>query len=273
MTFLQALILGVVQGATEFLPISSSGHLVIVPYLLGWDLPAAEAFVFDVLVQVATLVAVIAYFWTDLIAILRSLLHGVRAGSLLEEPASRLGVLLIIATLPAGVLGLAFKSVLERAFADPRAAAFFLLLTAGLLVVAERVGGRSRSMHALSWRGAVWVGLFQALALFPGISRSGATITGGMTQDLTRPDAARFSFLMSVPIMLAAGVSAGLDLVQIPNLPSVLPPFLAGFAVAAAVGYLSIRWLLAFLAHRPLTLFSLYCASLGAVTLIVSFVR
>jgi undecaprenyl-diphosphatase len=273
MTYFQAILLGVVQGATEFLPVSSSGHLVIVPFLFGWDIPPQEAFIFDVLVQVATLVAVIAYFWSDLLAIAVAVASGLISGRPWDAHQARMGWYLALASIPAGLVGLIFKDTLEQLFSNPLASALFLLGTAALLTTAERVGERSRALHKMRWFDALWIGTFQILALLPGISRSGATITGAMTRDFERSSAARFSFLMSVPIMLAAGLSATLDLIQIPDLSALLPPFMIGFATAAVVGYLSIRWLLAFLTRRPLYVFAIYCTLLASITLAIYVIR
>ncbi|MFC1878625.1 undecaprenyl-diphosphatase UppP [Chloroflexota bacterium] len=276
MSIIQSILLGIIQGLTEFLPVSSSGHLVIIPYLFGWEIPPQDAFIFDVLVQVATLVAVFAYFWKDLVTIGRAWLAGLFQGKPFADPNSRLGWLLILATIPSGIIGLLLKNAVEAAFASPAAAGFFLLVTAGLLIVAERSsnaekdGEREHKMTGLSWLDALLIGLSQALAIFPGVSRSGATITGGMTRGLQRPAAARFSFLMSVPIMLAAGLLAGLDLAVTPHLAQLLPTFIPGFLAAAVVGYLSIRWLLAYLTRRPLYGFAVYCAGLGLLTLVLS---
>jgi undecaprenyl-diphosphatase len=270
MTVLQAILLGVIQGLTEFLPISSSGHLVIVPYLLRWDIPTQDAFVFDVLVQVATLLAVFAYFWSDIVAILRAVVSGVVKKRPFDEPQARLGWCLVIATLPAGVIGLALKPAVERAFASPAATGFFLIVTAGILFFAERVGKRVQSLESLTWKDAVWIGFAQALAIFPGVSRSGATTAGGMTRNLERPAAARFAFLMSIPIMLAAGLLATLDMLQIPSFITLVPTFLPGFLAAAVVGYFSIRWLLNYLTHHALYIFVAYCAALGLLVLILN---
>jgi undecaprenyl-diphosphatase len=270
MTILQSILLGIIQGLTEFLPISSSGHLVIVPYLLKWDIPVQDAFVFDVLVQVATLIAVFAYFWNDILVIIKSWFLGLVRKQPFTDPNARLGWHILLATIPAGVIGLALKDSVESAFASPTATAIFLLVTAGLLLIAERIGRRSRDLGQLNWRDSLWIGFAQALALFPGISRSGASIAGGMTRDLKRPAAARFSFIMSIPIMLAAGLLAAFDLVSMPNLGEILPVYLPGFLAAAVVGYLSIRWLLNFLTRRPLYVFSIYCALLGLIVLLLS---
>ncbi len=267
MTLLQALLLGIVQGLTEFLPISSSGHLVILPRLLGWELPSQDAFIFDVLVQVATLLAVIAYFRRDLGRITLAFLRGLARRAPFAEADSRMGWYLILATIPAGIAGLLLKEHVEAAFASSRAAGGFLLVTAVLLLSAERLGKRSRGMEAFTWKEALAMGAAQMLAIFPGVSRSGSTIVGGMLCDLERPAAARFSFLMSVPVMLAAGALALKDLLALPHLGQALPPFLAGFAAAAIVGYLSIRWLLGYLTRHSLNAFALYCALLGLLAL------
>lgn len=272
MTVLQSIILGIVQGLTEFLPISSSGHLVIVPYILNWNIPADQAFVFNVLVQVATLVGVFAYFWNDLVSIVTCFITGVLNRKPFETLQSRLGWLLILATIPAGLLGLLIKDIIESAFSSTIATAAFLLITAGLLVAAERIGRSNRSMEDLSWKDALWMGCFQALAVFPGISRSGATITGGMTRGLERSTAARFSFLMSIPIMLAAGLLASLDLFEMQNLGSVLPVMIPGFIAAAITGYLAIRWLLGFLVRRSLYPFAAYCVLISLVLLAFSLI-
>lgn len=267
MTVFQSIILGIIQGATEFLPISSSGHLVVAPFLFGWDIPSEEAFIFDVLVQVATLVAVFAYFQRDLVLIGGAFLAGLRERNPFGSPEARLGWLILLATLPAGLIGLALKDAVESAFSSPYVTAFFLLFTAVLLLVAEHLAKRQHPVKELGWKDALIIGLFQALALFPGVSRSGATITGGMSRQLDRPYAARFSFLISIPIMLAAGTAATADLTSIPNVSALLPTFIPGFITAAVVGYISIRWLLAYLVHHSLYVFSIYLTALALLTL------
>jgi undecaprenyl-diphosphatase len=271
MTYLQAAVLGVIQGATEFIPVSSSGHLVIAPYFLGWKLAPQQAFVFDVLVQVATLSAVIVYFWPDLWAILTAFIQGLISRKPFADPQSRLGWLLLLATIPAGIAALLMKDILEQAFNSPKTAAFFLILTGLMLAGAERFRKQTISLPSLGWMDALWVGTFQVLALFPGISRSGSTITGGMLRGLNRSDAASFSFLMSVPVMLAAGVLGIYDLVQMDQGVSQIPVFLVGFLAAALVGYLAIRWLLRFLRNRSLLFFSAYCLVAGLLTLLTIY--
>lgn len=272
MSILQAVILGIIQGITEFLPVSSSAHLVLTPYLLGWKLDEVVVFPFDVLVQLGTLLAVIIYFRRDLWEILQAVWAGLRSGKPFGSQPARLGWLLVLATIPAGALGLLIKDAVEAAFGSPQVTAVFLLVTAILLLIAEKVGRKNRSLGSLTWKDAIWIGAAQAVSLFPGISRSGATMTGGMIRHLDRTSAARFSFLMSIPVMLAAGLFSILDLFDTPDFASYLPAIAAGFAAAAVVGYLAIRWLLGFLTRRPLYIFSIYCAVLAVIVLLVSYV-
>jgi undecaprenyl-diphosphatase len=268
MTILQALILGVIQGLTEFLPISSSGHLVLAPYYFGWTIPDEQVFVFDVLVQIGTLLAVVIYFWKDLWGIVRVTLSSIGKPDPWGKEEIRLGVYIIIATIPAVVIGFLFKDAVEAAFTDFQATAYFLLLTAVLLVVAELVGKRSKGLQEIQWYDALWIGFFQAMALFPGVSRSGATITGGMTRNLDRPTAARFSFLIAVPVMIGAGALTVFDLFAVPDLGAFILPMLAGFVSAAVVGYIAIHWLLKFLARSPMYVFSAYLVILSVFTLL-----
>jgi len=273
MTILQAIFLGIIQGLTEFLPVSSSAHLVITPFLLGWKFPEAEAFAFDVIVQVGTLVAVFAYFGRDLLEIIRSVLTGLWRRQPFYNTYARLGWLIVLATIPAGIIGLAFKDLVEAAFSSPSATGLFLFVTAFLLLLAEKLGKRDRNLDKLNWIDALWIGFFQAVAIFPGVSRSGSTISAGVFRDLERPAAARFSFLMSIPVMLLAGMLATFDLVKAGGLAQHLPMLVAGFVTSALVGYLAIRWLLAYLVKGSLKLFAWYCCTVGAITLLVFFLR
>ena len=272
MTLFQSILLGIVQGLTEFLPISSSGHLVLVPHLFGWHIPAKDAFVFNVLVQLATLIAVFAYFKGELVQITQAFFEGVAEKRPFGSPRAREGWFILLATIPALIIGLALKNSVEQAFTSLTATALFLFITAGLLLIAERIGKRNRNLDSMHWKDALMIGIFQALSIFPGISRSGASITGGMKQDLDRPSAARFSFLMSIPVMIAAGAAAMLEMTSIPNFTSLLPAFIPGFITAAVVGYFAIRWLLRFLADHPLYVFSIYCTAVGLLALGLSFI-
>lgn len=269
MSLLQAIILGIIQGLTEFLPVSSSAHLVLAPFFFGWDIPPDQVFAFDVLVQMGTLVAVLAYFRKDLVVIVAAFFKGLVQRRPFGDPQSRMGWYLILATIPAGLLGLLIKDLVESVFHSPLATALFLFVTASLLLVSERLGHKQRQLDSLTWKDALWIGCAQAISIFPGVSRSGSTIAGGLSRNFDRPAAARFSFLMSIPIMLAAGLLTGLDLVEIPNLFSFLPALAAGFLAAVVAGYLSIKWLLAYLAHNSLRAFAIYCAGLATLTIIV----
>jgi undecaprenyl-diphosphatase len=217
-------------------------------------------------------VAVIIYFWRDLVQIAVAFLHGIQSRQPFSTTEYRMGWYLILATLPAVVIGLVLKDAVESAFDSPRTTAYFLLLTAVLLLIAEVAGRRQNKMTDLTWKDALVIGFFQVLALFPGVSRSGSTITGGMLRNLDRPAAARFSFLMSVPVMIGAGLVATLDLFQIPDLNVLLPTLSMGFFTSVVVGYLSIHWLLRFLARRPLYIFSAYCAAAGLLLMGLTFV-
>lgn len=273
MTYFQAIILGIIQGLTEYLPVSSSAHLVIVPFLLGWSFPEDQVFVFDVLVQLGTLLAVIVYFWKDLWQIVVAFVKGLISRKPFETTESRMGWLIILASIPGGLAGVLIKPWVEAAFANPAAVGVFLLVTAVMLTAAEYIGKKEKGFTGINWVDALLIGLGQAVAIFPGISRSGATIAVGLTRGIKRADAAKFSFLMSIPIMLAAGLYSALDLTGVANLSSFLPVIIVATIVAAIVGYLSIKWLLAYLTRRPLTDFAIYCAAAGALVLIVSFIR
>lgn len=269
MTILQAVILGIIQGLTEFLPVSSSAHLVLLPFFFNWKIPESQVFPFDVLVQVGTLMAVIVYFWADLWAILRAWVLGIIRGKPFADSNSRMGWYLILASIPAGILGILIKPLVEKAFSNPAATGVFLLITAGLLLTAEVLGKRQRTLNELTWVDAVWIGLFQAVSVFPGISRSGSTISGGMFRHFERKSAAGFSFLMSVPIMLAAGLMGGVDLINLPDVANFLSVMLIGFLTAGVVGYLAIQWFLKYLMRNSLKPFAIYCFLLGLLSLIV----
>ncbi len=273
MSILQSIILGILQGLTEFLPVSSTAHLLIAQNILGLTSPIDEQakflFIFDILVQLGTLLALIIYFWKDWVAIIGGLYRGVKTRQPFTDPQARLGWYILLASLPALVAGVLLKPLVEQLFRTPLIeAAIRLTLTTILLLGAEWLGKRSRNMSEINWKDALWIGCAQILSIFPGASRSGSTLAGGMARNLDRPAAARFAFLMSVPVMLAAGAYQSLGLLKIPHLATYLPPILVSIIVATIVGYLAIHWLLDFLAHRPLYVFSIYCAIVGLITLI-----
>ena len=269
MTFLQSIILGIIQGITEFLPISSSAHLVLIPHLLGWELNEEFVFPFNVLVQAGTLVAVIVYYRQDLLEIITSVVKGVRNRKPFDEEPARLGWLAVLATIPAGLIGFLFKDQVEAAFSSPSLTAVFLFLTAGLLILAEFAGKKTRELEELRWLDALWIGFFQVLSIFPGVSRSGSTITGGMTRNFDRKSAGQFAFLLAIPILAAAGLLGLLDLFELENLTAYLPLMAVGFIVSGVTGYLAIRWLIAYIGNNSLLPFAGYCLILGAGSLLL----
>ncbi len=269
MTLLQALVLGILQGLTEFLPVSSTAHLVLVPWALGWEIPREARFAFTVLVQDGTLLAVVVYFRCDLWAVLRAVLDGLRRRAPLGTPEARLGWWIVLGTVPGVACALAFRGFLQGLHDRPAVPAAVLLGATAILFLGERLGKRSRGMDSMTAGDALFVGTWQVLALFPGVSRSGATITGGLLRDLDRPAAARFSFLLSIPVLLGAGAHQTIELAGREGALAEVPPLAVGFVAAAVVGYASIPWLLGFLARHPLTAFAWYriAAGLGFLAL------
>lgn len=267
MNLLQALVLGVVQGITEFLPISSTAHLILVPRLLGWTLDPESIFVFDVLLQLGTVLSVVIYFRKDLLAILKAVWIGLASRQPLATSEARLGWWIVVATAPAAVIGLPLKPYFESLHHMPVVVAVILMAAALLIFVSERLGRRNRALSELRWIDALLIGCSQALALFPGVSRSAATICGGLVRGLERGAAARFSFLMSVPALTAASVVALKDLLELPGYERHLPPLLVGTVVALFVGLASIHWLLSWLARHPMYAFGWYRLIAGAVFL------
>lgn len=269
MTVLEALVLGIVQGVTEFLPISSSGHLVLVPWLFGWSEPGLA---YSAFLHWGTLLAVLAFFRHDLYRILLAWLMSLRDRSF-EDPEGRIAWWIIIATIPAGVIGLVFQDFFETLFSSPRIVACFLLFTALILTLSERLGGQKKPAYEMQWYDALMVGLAQAAAITPGISRSGATIGAGLLRGITRASATRFSLLLMVPAIFGAGVLSSLDLAKEGLLSYKWLVLMIGFISAAISGYFAIRWMVSYLTRHPLTVFAIYCAIVGASGLLLSVFR
>jgi undecaprenyl-diphosphatase len=270
----ESLILGIIQGLTEFIPVSSTAHLLIGQTLLG--LPANDAmFSFLVLVQIGTIVSLLVYFWKDLSSILMDTLKnlgGLRDFRSLPDNA-KMGWYILIATVPALLTGYLLKEAVEALFRLPLLEASIRLFAATiLLTLAEWLTKKDRQLDSMTWLDALVVGLFQIVAIFPGASRSGSTISGGMFRGFDRPSAARFAFLMSVPVMLAAGAYEMLDVVRMSGLTEFLPALAVGFVTAAVVGWFAVRWLLNYLARRSLYVFSIYCGMVGVIVLIASLI-
>jgi undecaprenyl-diphosphatase len=260
----EALILGIVQGLTEFLPVSSSGHLVLVPAALGWDSPPL---VFDTTVHLATLIAVVAVFRRELLRLLIAWWQGLRSRQPFKTSESRLAWWVILGTVPGVLAGLFLGEVFESFFASPHAVGAFLLLTALLLVLAEVLGRRRRDLPEMTWLDSLLIGIGQAAAIAPGLSRSGTTMAVGMFRGMTRDAAARFSFILSVPIIAGAGGVQLVKMLSDNSLSTDVPILLVGFAAAAVCGYAAIRLLLAYLRKRPLYPFAVYCVVAGVLAL------
>lgn len=270
---MQALILGVVQGATEFLPVSSSAHLALVPYWLNWNLDPELVFLFGVLVQMGTLAAVIVYFWRDIWKIAAAMLRALYQRNPFDDSDAYLGWMLILGTIPAGIIGLVLKPLVESAFDNPRTIAVFLWVTALILALSDRLDRKDRTLEKIDAIDALTIGFGQALAIFPGVSRSGATIAAAMTRRFTRAAASRFSFLLSIPIMTLAGGLSVFDLENFALLKTAAPKLLAAAVLAALTGFFAIRWLLGYIAKKPFTIFSIYCAVIGTLTFALTWIR
>jgi len=267
MNIFQSFLLGILQGLTEFIPVSSTAHLLIGQKLLG--IPADGAmFSFLVLVQLGTILSLMVYFWKDLLKLVKAFF-----AKPFSTQENKLGWYIIIATLPALVFGYLLKSTVEALFKTPLLeAAIRLLITAVVLALAEWLGKRNRNLEKMTWLDALFVGIAQVIAVFPGASRSGTTIAGGMARGLDRKSAARFAFLISVPVMLAAGGYQMLDVIKMPNLASFILPVAVGFVVAAIVGWLAVRWLLGYLNKHSLYAFAIYCGVVGAAFLVFALI-
>lgn len=274
MLWYQALLLGVVQGLTEFLPISSSGHLVIIPILLGWQ---SQPLVFDLILHLGTAAALITYFRNDIKSILLSLnkeLSKEHVNAHKYPYESKLGVFIILGSIPAVVLGYMFNDIVEAEFRGLLTVALLLLCGSLLMFYAElkmRKSQFSNSFKEVNGIRALGIGLFQTLALLPGVSRSGATISGGMILGLTREYAARFSFLLSIPIVLGATLFKVLDAPDAELANVGLVAILIGFVSSFTVGYLAIDLLLKFLKSKGLMVFIVYRVLLAFVLLAVYF--
>ncbi len=259
---IQAVVLGVVQGLTEFLPISSTAHLRVVPHFLGWGDPGAA---FSAVIQLGTLAAVFIYFAGDIKRLTGAALDSLKHRDLNYSADSRIAWALIPGTLPIAAIGLGFKSWIETEARSLYLIAAALIILALCLMLAERLGRRSRGMAELGFWHIQFIGLCQALALIPGCSRSGSTIMGGLFIGLKREDAARFSFILGLPAIGASGALEFLDLLEGGLGGEGLAYLALGIAAAALSGYLSIGFLLRFLRRHGTDLFSIYRIFLGAL--------
>ena len=260
---LTAALLGVIQGLTEFLPVSSSAHLILARFFFGWEAPEF-GLAFDVALHVGTLVAILVYFWPDILAMLRALPSALSAGA---GPSGRLIRLIAIGTVPAIIVGLLFNDYVEAQLRTPLVAAIALAAGAALMLVAERATSASRDVAGLTMVDAVLIGIAQACALIPGVSRSGSTIAVGMLLGMRRESAARFTFLLAIPAILAAAGKESIELRHTHPDGHLLTLFAVGAAVSAVVGYLTIKFFLRYLARHRLDVFAYYRLALAALTL------
>ncbi|MBF0186693.1 MAG: undecaprenyl-diphosphate phosphatase [Magnetococcales bacterium] len=262
MDLVHAVILALIQGITEFLPISSSGHLVLAPHLFGWQ---DQGLHFDIATNTGSWLAVVIYFRSDVVSLLESGWVSIKRRTVFLDPEARLFWSLALATIPVGLVGLMFKEQIATLVRDPIVIATTSILFGVLLWWSDRVGDRTRPLRGIRWRDALFIGLAQALALIPGTSRSGITITAGLFAGFNRHAAARFSFLMTLPIGILAG---GLDLVELTGTDLSSDAWMAmglGMAVSGISAYLVIDWLLGWLRRRTLTPFVIYRILLGCV--------
>jgi undecaprenyl-diphosphatase len=268
MSLLEAIIIGIIQGATEFLPISSDGHLVLIPAVFGLSQPDL---VLIGLVHAGTLVAILGYFARDLLTIGRAWLAGLVSRRPVATADARLGWFMLLGSLPAAVVGLGLKDFFERQFQSPTVAAAGLLVTAAFLVIGERLLRGTKTLDRLTAIDTLIIGSFQVLALLPGVSRSGTTIAAGLWRGLDRPTAARFSFLVGLPAIAGAGL---LSIIDIFSANGSLPAthYVAAFLAAAITGYLCIAFLLSWVKRHSLYLFAVYCAVVGTLYLLVTLI-
>ena len=264
MSAIEAIILGIVQGLTEFLPISSSAHLRIVPELFGWSDPGAG---FTAVIQLGTMAAVVLYFWSDLWRIALAWLGSIINKERRSEPDARMGWYLIISTVPIALFGLAFKGAIETGARDLRLIAGTLIIGGLILEWADRAGSRRKEIGDLTVRDGVTVGLAQSLALMPGVSRSGATISAGLFLGYKRDDAARFSFLLSIPAVVLSGLFQLKDIGQGAS-PGAVPTVIAT-VVSFAVGYAAIAWLLKYITTHSFTVFVVYRLAVGSLLVLL----
>jgi undecaprenyl-diphosphatase len=273
-TVLQALIMGIVQGLTEFLPISSSGHLIIVPFLTGWDDAFITSLAFSVMLHIGTLFALVAYFRADWMRLVPAGLATLRDRSFRDDPDRRLAWLLAASTIPAALAGVLLGDVIENEFRRVGLVALMLVVGGAVLWLADRRRRRDRGVSDLSFPIAIGIGAAQALALVPGISRSGISIAAGRLAGLDREAAARFSFLMATPITAGAGVFEARRLLAGESGVDVsFAPLIVGMVAAAISGLVAIHFLLRYVRTRSLDVFVWYRVALAAVVVVVWLAR
>jgi undecaprenyl-diphosphatase len=265
----EAIILGIIQGITEFLPISSSAHLILFPWMFGYQGTLIDSLNFDVALHAGTLVAILWYFWRDWVDLLKNFFQGFGDGTW-RTGNGRLVWFIAIATLPAGIIGLKFEHIIEESFRNPLLIAASLTVISILMWAVDQYSKKAGALDGMTFGHSLFIGFAQALALVPGVSRSGITIIAGLMAGYTRESAARFSFLLSTPVIVGAAV---LKLSKLHLAPGEALPFGLGVAFSAVVGYLSIKFLLQYLSGHSLNLFVGYRLALAAIVTILFMVR
>lgn len=265
MGLIEAILLGAIQGLTEFLPVSSSAHLILARAFFGWELPPEFGLAFDVALHVGTLAAILAFFRAEIFAMTLAL---PRLFSSDPDDSVRLMRLIAVGTIPVVIVGLLFNDFIEQVLRTPAVAAGALTFGAVLMLVAERLGPRTRTENTMGWGEAFLVGCAQASALIPGMSRSGSTISIGMFLGLRRDAAARFTFLLAIPAMVAAAAKEGLELRHAALPDGSMGLMIVGVLTSAVVGYLTIKYFLKFLATNRLDVFAAYRLLLAAATVV-----
>jgi len=268
METIQAIILGIVQGASEFLPISSSAHLFLIPKILDWG-GVLNSLTFDVALHIGTTLAVLIFFWKDWLELITSFFRNLPKGwsVVWNDPKSRLLVFLVVGTIPAGILGFLFDNYFENQVRNIPLVAFAMIAFAVILFIADRIGKKTRSITQITLADSISIGLAQAVALIPGVSRSGITITTGLFRDIDRESATKFSFLLSTPTILGASILKFKDLLHGSIDPSSSNIFLAGTVAAAISGFLAIKILLKFVQSNNFNIFVIYRILLGIAVL------
>jgi undecaprenyl-diphosphatase len=276
-TILQAIILGIVQGLTEFLPISSSGHLILVPWLFNWHFLLNNPDLnktFDVALHLGTFAAVLVYFWREVVRLISAWVRSIARRSL-ADPEARLAWLLFVSTIPAAFLGVAFESFIEDRLGKPWIIAVMMIVFALVMYAIDHVAKLDRDLEALTWTDSILIGIAQAFALCPGVSRSGVTMMTGLALRLDRESAARYSFLLSIPVIGGAAAYKALQVAQ-DGLPAgTAMPFAVGIVSAAISGMVAIWFVLAYLRRHNFNLFVIYriVVAVGILILIVAGVR
>ncbi|MDD6153966.1 MAG: undecaprenyl-diphosphate phosphatase [Eubacteriales bacterium] len=278
MTYLQAIILGIVQGLAEFLPISSSGHLALIQNLLG--IQGDKVVMFTVMLHMGTLVSVFIMYWSDIWALIKELFITIgdiftgKGLRLQERPVRKLGVMIIVSTIPTAIMGFAFNDFFESLYSNIALIGAGFIITGFMLYLSEKFGEANRDLQHMNFRNAIFIGILQGVAIAPGISRSGSTMVGGLTVGLKRDFAVKFAFLISIPTILGSFLmefkSAASTIAKSPDMFGVMA---VGVVVAAICGIIAIKAMIKAVSDKKLKYFSYYVWALGAAVIIYSFVK